>query len=66
MFERLHGSVNSNREDDHKRVEAWLDAVYIDIKDLSDIWLKLSVGRHLSSKQAQRGSEILEDSPFNA
>jgi hypothetical protein len=61
MFEWLHGSVKSNRQEDHKRVEAWLDAVYKDIQDLSDIWLKISVGRQLSSKQTQRGSKILHD-----
>jgi hypothetical protein len=61
MFEWLHGNEKSNREQDHKRVEGWLDAVYVDIKDLSDIWLKVSAGRELSSEQAERGKEILGD-----
>jgi hypothetical protein len=61
MFEWLHGNEKSNREQDHKRVEGWLDAVYSDINDLSDIWLKISAGRQLSSKEAERGSEILGD-----
>jgi hypothetical protein len=61
MFEWLHGNEKSNREQDHKRVEGWLDAVYSDINDLSDIWLKISAGRQLSSEEAERGSEILGD-----
>jgi hypothetical protein len=61
IFEWLHGTVKGNRDEYRKRAEAWLDAVYADIKDLSDIWLKLSTGRHLSSKQTKHASEILAE-----
>jgi hypothetical protein len=50
-----------NRDEDRKRAEAWLDAVCADIKDLSDIWLKLSAGRHLSFKRTKHAREILEE-----
>jgi hypothetical protein len=61
IFEWLHGTVKGNRDEYRKRAEAWLDAVYADIKDLSDIWLKLSTGRHLSSKQTKHASDVLAE-----
>jgi hypothetical protein len=51
--------IKGDRVEERKRAEVWLDAVYADIKSLSDIWLKVSISGRLSSREARRATKMI-------
>lgn len=60
IFEWVHGRVAGSKADRRKRVEAWLDAVYADLKELSDIWLAISTKHRVTFGQGKRAVEIVQ------
>jgi hypothetical protein len=60
IFEWAHGLVSGSEADRRKRAEGWLDAVYADLKELSDIWLDIATTQRVSFRQAERALEIVE------
>ncbi|MGA2115690.1 MAG: hypothetical protein ABSH56_13190 [Bryobacteraceae bacterium] len=60
IFEWANGRVSSSEADRRKRAEGWLDAVYADLKELSDIWLDIATNQRVFFRQAKRALVIVE------
>jgi hypothetical protein len=60
MFEWTYGRLTGSEIERRKRVEAWLDAVYADLKQISDIWLEIVKEKRISQSQADAVVRIVK------